>query len=42
MEQDDLARYFDDGSKFMRVLYSKTFIDYDDIETPIQAIYKGS
>ena len=41
MEQDELARYFD-GTKSMNIVYSKTFIDYDDIETPIQAVYKGS
>ena len=41
MEKDELARYFD-GTKSMNIVYSKTFIDYDDIETPIQAVFKGS
>ena len=41
MEKDELAGYFD-GTKSLVVFYSKIFIDYDDIETPIQAVFKGS
>ena len=33
MEKDELASYFE--AKSIKIMYSKTFIDYDDIETPV-------
>ena len=41
MEKDELASYFE-GNKRMKILYMKTFVDYDDIETPIKTIFNGS
>ena len=41
MNKDELARYFD-GSKLLRVIYTMTFIDYTDIETPVWTLFKGT
>ena len=41
MEKDELARYFED-QKLLYAMYTRTFIDYDDIETPVKTVYRGS
>ena len=40
MDKDELSSYFD-GSKTLKVFYSRTFVDYNDIENPIKSIYRG-
>ena len=39
MGDEDFKKYFD-GSKKLRLKYSNTFIDFDDIETPVKEVIK--
>ena len=40
MTQAELNEYFD-GSKKLRLLYGESFVDYEDIESPLKAVLKG-
>ena len=40
MTQAELNEYFD-GSKKLLLLYGESFVDYEDIESPLKAVLKG-
>ena len=41
MDEDELRSYFS-GNVSLRILYSNTFIDYDDIDDPLKSLLIGS
>ena len=41
MEDDELENYFD-GTKMIKTVYSSTFIDHTEIETPVRSLIKGT
>ena len=41
MSASELENYFN-GSRKVRLIYSKTFIDYNDIENPVKSVFKGT
>ena len=41
MEDDELESYFD-GTKMIKTVYSSTFIDHTQIETPVGSMMKGT
>ena len=41
MSAAELQNYFN-GDRRVRLIYSHTFVDYDDIETPVKSTLKGT
>ena len=41
MSSTELENYFN-GERSVRLMYSHTFIDYEDIETPVKSVFKGT
>ena len=41
MSSTELENYFN-GDRKVRLMYSHTFIDYENIETPVQSVLKGT